>query len=146
MSEHSKTQPSSTSHPQSGHWPEFRPLACAPAAANVTPENVDAYIAELVVYANSITRTETDAKGEETEREIPYMKGYTVFNAAHCDGLPAHYTAKAEPPGHTTVITDTFDGEEAEDEEPGPTVVEPPTDERILIRWRSSRGRRASGL
>jgi antirestriction protein ArdC len=52
---------------------------------------------ELVVYANSITRTETDAKGEETEREIPYMKGYTVFNAEQCDGLPAHYTAKAEP-------------------------------------------------
>jgi hypothetical protein len=109
----------------------------------VTPENVDAS-PRLVVYANSITRTETDAKGEETEREIPYMKGYTVFNAG--DGLPAHYTAKAEPPGHTTVITDTFDGEEAEDEEPGPTVVEPPTDERILIRWRSSRGRRAYGL
>jgi hypothetical protein len=37
----------------------------------VTPENVDAYIAEPVVYANSITRTETDAKREETEREIP---------------------------------------------------------------------------
>jgi antirestriction protein ArdC len=53
---------------------------------------------ELVVYANSITRTETDARGEETEREIPYMKGYTVFNAEQCDGLPAHYTAKAEPP------------------------------------------------
>jgi hypothetical protein len=33
---------------------------------------------ELVVYANRITRTETDAKGEETEREIPFMKGYTV--------------------------------------------------------------------
>jgi antirestriction protein ArdC len=64
---------------------------------------------ELVVYANSITRTETDAKGEETEREIPHMKGYTVFNAAQCDGLPAHYTAKAEPPGHTTVLTDTFE-------------------------------------
>jgi antirestriction protein ArdC len=56
---------------------------------------------ELVVYANSITRTETDAKGEETEREIPYMKGYTVFNAEQCDGLPAHYTAKAEPPALT---------------------------------------------
>jgi antirestriction protein ArdC len=53
---------------------------------------------ELVVYANSITRTETDAKGEETDREISYMKGYTVFNAEQCDGLPAHYTAKAEPP------------------------------------------------
>jgi antirestriction protein ArdC len=60
-------------------------------------------VGELVVYANSITRTETDAKGEETEREIPYMKGYTVFNAEQCDGLPAHYTAKAEPPALTPI-------------------------------------------
>jgi antirestriction protein ArdC len=52
---------------------------------------------ELVVYANSITRTETDGKGEETEREIPYLKGYTVFNAEQCHGLPAHYYAKAGP-------------------------------------------------
>jgi antirestriction protein ArdC len=36
-----------------------------------------------------------------TEREIPYMKGYTVFNAEQCDGLPAHYTTKAEPPALT---------------------------------------------
>jgi len=56
---------------------------------------------ELVVYANRITRTETDDKGEETEREIPYMKGYTVFNAEQCDGLPAHYYALAEPPALT---------------------------------------------
>ena len=53
---------------------------------------------ELVVYANRITRTETDDKGEETEREIPFLKGYTVFNAEQCEGLPAHYYAKAEPP------------------------------------------------
>jgi antirestriction protein ArdC len=53
---------------------------------------------ELVVYANSITRTETDAKGEETEREIPFLKGYTVFNAEQCEGLPAQYSAKAEAP------------------------------------------------
>jgi len=53
---------------------------------------------ELVVYADRITRTETDAKGEETEREIPFMKGYTVFNAEQCDGLPAHYYAKPEAP------------------------------------------------
>jgi antirestriction protein ArdC len=52
---------------------------------------------ELVVYADRITRTETDAKGEETEREITFMKGYTVFNAGQCDDLPAHYYAKAEP-------------------------------------------------
>ncbi|SAL85720.1 DNA primase TraC [Caballeronia choica] len=34
----------------------------------------------LVVYANKVTKTETDAKGDEVEREIPFMKGYTVFN------------------------------------------------------------------
>src|ERR1700730_19038991 len=26
------------------------------------------------------------------------MKGYTVFNAEQCEGLPAHYYARAEPP------------------------------------------------
>jgi antirestriction protein ArdC len=52
---------------------------------------------ELVVYADRITRTETDARGEEREHEIPFLKGYTVFNAEQCDGLPAHYTARAEP-------------------------------------------------
>ena len=51
---------------------------------------------ELVVFANRITKTETDDKGEETEREIPFMKGYTVFNAEQCDNLPAHYYAKAQ--------------------------------------------------
>jgi len=58
---------------------------------------------ELVVYANSITRTETDARGEETEREIAFMKGYTVFNAEQCDGLPALYTAAAHPPALTAL-------------------------------------------
>ena len=56
---------------------------------------------ELVVYADRITRTETNDAGEETEREIPFLKGYTVFNAEQCDGLPAQYTAKAEPPALT---------------------------------------------
>ena len=53
---------------------------------------------ELVVYADRITRTETDARGEACEREIPFLKGYTVFNAEQCDGLPTHYTAKVEAP------------------------------------------------
>ena len=53
---------------------------------------------ELVVYADRITRTETDDNGEETERSIPFMKGYTVFNAEQCEGLPAQYTASAEAP------------------------------------------------
>lgn len=53
----------------------------------------------LVVYANTLTRTETNEKtGQDEEIEIPYMKGYTVFNVEQIDGLPAHYTAKAAPP------------------------------------------------
>jgi antirestriction protein ArdC len=52
----------------------------------------------LVVYADSITRTETDtATGEERESDIHFMKGYTVFNVEQIDGLPAHFYAKPEP-------------------------------------------------
>lgn len=52
----------------------------------------------LVVYAYSITRKETDEKtGDEIEREIPFLKGYTVFNVEQIDGLPAVYYAKAAP-------------------------------------------------
>lgn len=48
----------------------------------------------LVVCANTITHTET---GEDEEREIPFMKGYSVFNVKQIDGLPAHFYAVAEP-------------------------------------------------
>lgn len=55
----------------------------------------------LVVYADRMTKTETNEKGEELEREIPFMKGYTVFNVEQIEDLPAHYLAqpeqKAEP-------------------------------------------------
>ena len=51
----------------------------------------------LVVYADKIIRTETDARtGEESEHAIPFMKGYTVFNVEQIDGLPDHYYAKPE--------------------------------------------------
>ena len=53
---------------------------------------------ELVVYANSISRTETDDRGEEQIREIPFLKGYTVFNAEQCDCLPSRFGLPAEPP------------------------------------------------
>lgn len=54
--------------------------------------------AALVVYANKLTRTETDDKGEEAEKEIPFLKGYSVFNVEQIEGLPAHYYAKPEKP------------------------------------------------
>jgi antirestriction protein ArdC len=51
----------------------------------------------LVVFANRIQRTGTDASGNEVEREIPFLKGYTVFNCEQIDGLPSHYNAPAQP-------------------------------------------------
>jgi antirestriction protein ArdC len=51
----------------------------------------------LVVYANTFTRTEEDAEGQEIDREIPFLKGYTVFNVEQIQGLPEHYYAKPEP-------------------------------------------------
>ena len=45
----------------------------------------------LVVYADRFTKTETGDKGQEIEREIPFMKGYTVFNVEQIDGLPSQY-------------------------------------------------------
>jgi antirestriction protein ArdC len=52
----------------------------------------------LVVYASSIARTETDSEtGEESERDIPFLKDYTVFNVEQIDGLPAHFHDVAAP-------------------------------------------------
>jgi antirestriction protein ArdC len=52
----------------------------------------------LVVYASKVTRTEIDGdSGNEVERDIPFMKGYTVFNVEQVEGLPEQYYAKAEP-------------------------------------------------
>jgi antirestriction protein ArdC len=51
----------------------------------------------LVVYASTLHRTETDeASGAEIERDIPYMKGYTVFNIEQINGLPEQYTRPAQ--------------------------------------------------
>ena len=49
----------------------------------------------LVVYADTITRTETAENGQESEAVIPFMKGYTVFNVEQIEGLPPQYHAKA---------------------------------------------------
>lgn len=70
---------------------------------------------ELVVYANKIIRTETnEATGEESQRAIPFLKGYTVFNVEQCEGLPARfYQVEAAPvvthaPGERVAAVDAF--------------------------------------
>jgi len=52
----------------------------------------------LVVYADKITRTETGDDGEESAREIAFMKGYSVFNCEQIEGLPPRFYASATPP------------------------------------------------
>lgn len=51
----------------------------------------------LVVYADRMTRTDTGEDGEETERDVYFMKGYTVFNVEQVEGLPALDDAHSAP-------------------------------------------------
>jgi antirestriction protein ArdC len=46
-----------------------------------------------VVYADRIMRPDTDDHGEETTRQIPFLKVYTVFNVEQVEGLPAEAPA-----------------------------------------------------
>lgn len=50
-----------------------------------------------VVYANRIKRTEAGDDGRDVEREILFLKAYTVFNVDQVEGLPGHFYAVAEP-------------------------------------------------
>lgn len=51
-----------------------------------------------VVYANSFGRTETDDRGEDVERQIPFLKSYTVFSVEQIDGLPDRFHAPCPGP------------------------------------------------
>lgn len=52
----------------------------------------------IVVYASRFTKTEVDARGSEVERDIPFLKTYSVFNCDQIEGLPDHYYRRPEPP------------------------------------------------
>lgn len=44
-----------------------------------------------VVFASRFTKSESDGLGNEIDREIPFLKTYSVFNIEQIDGLPDHY-------------------------------------------------------
>ena len=50
----------------------------------------------MVVFASRFKKTETDATGGSVDREIPFLKSYTVFNAEQIEGLPDHDRGHAE--------------------------------------------------
>ena len=50
-----------------------------------------------VVFADRLHRKETNDHGDEVSREIPFLKGYTVFNCEQIEGLPEQFLAPAQP-------------------------------------------------
>lgn len=50
-----------------------------------------------VVFASRFTKAEADGNGGEVDREIPFLRAYSVFNVAQIDGLPDDYYAAAVP-------------------------------------------------
>lgn len=50
-----------------------------------------------VIYASRFTKTETDERGGEVERDIPFLKTYTVFNVEQIENLPTHFYQKPTP-------------------------------------------------
>jgi antirestriction protein ArdC len=44
----------------------------------------------LVVYANKITKTTKTLTGDDVDRDIHFMKGYTVFNVEQLMACPRH--------------------------------------------------------
>lgn len=50
-----------------------------------------------VIYASRFTKTETDAHGDEVEKDIPFLKAYGVFNVDQIEGLPEHYHHHPKP-------------------------------------------------
>lgn len=44
-----------------------------------------------IVKYGTITRSQDNGRGEEENREIPYLKSYTVFNVSQIDGLEDDY-------------------------------------------------------
>lgn len=50
-----------------------------------------------VVFASRFTKSQADGKGGEVDREIPFLKAYSVFNVEQIDGLPDHYHVQPEP-------------------------------------------------
>ncbi|AGS24577.1 ArdC family protein [Rhizobium etli] len=51
-----------------------------------------------VVFASRFTKSETDGNGGEVEREIPFLKAYSVFNVEQIEGLPEQYHHRPAPP------------------------------------------------
>ena len=65
----------------------------------------------MVVYANKITKTETNDNGDDVERTVSFLRAYTVFCVEQINGLPDHYYARpapSAPPAQRIAHVDAF--------------------------------------
>ncbi|MDQ8727494.1 zincin-like metallopeptidase domain-containing protein [Bradyrhizobium sp. LHD-71] len=65
----------------------------------------------MVVYANKVTKTETDDNGDDVERTAAFLRAYTVFCVDQIDGLPELYyksTTPRAPPAQRIAHADAF--------------------------------------
>ena len=53
-----------------------------------------------IVYADRVTKTETNESGENVERNFSFLKAYSVFNAEQIDRLPARFALPVPAPAH----------------------------------------------
>lgn len=51
-----------------------------------------------IVYADRVTKIETNESGENVERNFSFLKAYSVFNAEQIDRLPARFALPAPAP------------------------------------------------
>jgi antirestriction protein ArdC len=51
-----------------------------------------------IVYADRVTKTETNESGENVERSFSFLKAYSVFNAEQIDRLPARFAVPTPAP------------------------------------------------
>jgi antirestriction protein ArdC len=89
-----------------------------------------------VVYADRITRAETDEAGDESVRRIPFLKTYTVFNVDQIDGLPERYTTVAprvEPTARIAAAEAFFAGVGADVRHGGDSAFYAPASDHIQL-------------
>src|SRR5579884_936703 len=78
-------------------WDRAAATAASVAAASLTSQRK---AAPPIAAAASLAAASLASR--KRQYDLPSAsKGYTVFNAEQCDGLPVHYYAKAEPPALT---------------------------------------------
>jgi antirestriction protein ArdC len=91
-----------------------------------------------VVYADQITRTETDEAGDEATRNIPFLKAYTVFNVDQIEELPERYagvTPRSEPAARIAAAEVFFSCVEADIRHGGDSAFYVPAADYIQLPW-----------